>query len=123
MAFLGRGLDHLLWKDLRIFQVPTALFLYWTKRVYSQSCISHTRQVSVAVSGLHDRTIDHIHRNHFGLRDKTIGHIDRNHFAKIPNITYIHTYIHTAYATLISSLNEVKAKFGMPSKTAPKIPT
>ncbi len=93
MAFLGRGLDHLLWKDLRIFQVPTTLLLYWTKRVYSQSCISHTRQVSGAkVSGLHDRTIDHIHRNHLGLRDKTIGHIDRNHFAKIPNITYIHTY-------------------------------
>jgi hypothetical protein len=77
--------------------------------------------VSVAkVSGPHDRTIDHIHRNHFGLRDKTIGTI----LPKSPIIpTYTHTYIHTAYATLISSLNEVKEKFGMPSKTAPKIPT
>jgi hypothetical protein len=75
------------------------------------------------VFGLHDKTINHIHRNHFGLRDKTIGHIDRNHSTKIPNNTYIHTYIHTIYATLINSLNEVKTKFGMPSKTTPKIPT
>jgi hypothetical protein len=75
------------------------------------------------VFGLHARTIDHIHRSHFGLCDKTIGHIDKNHFARIPNNTYIHTYIHTAYVTLISSLNEVKTKFGMPSNITPKIPT
>jgi hypothetical protein len=75
------------------------------------------------IFSLHDKTINHVHKNHFGLRDKTIGHIGRNQFAKIPNNTYIHTYIHTTYAMLISSLNEVQANFGMPSKIAPKIPT
>jgi hypothetical protein len=121
---MGRGLDHFIWKDLQIFQVPTTLFFYRTKKVYFQWCISHIKQMLVAkVYGLHDKTINHIHRNHFGLRDKTIGHINRNHFAKIANNTYIHTHTHTTYATLISSLNEVKVKFGMLSKITPKTPT